>query len=80
MNSIAQEGRLTAVISLHMPHAIVLRLLAHLVDAVILTPETVDKVGVLSSSLCLSVGFSIQDEVTDVAWFAPQEAHYHGVG
>ncbi len=31
----------------------------------------------LSSSLSLSVGFSIQDETIDVSRFAPQGAHYH---
>ncbi len=31
----------------------------------------------LSSSLSLSVGFSIQDEAMDVARSAPQGAHYH---
>ncbi len=30
-----------------------------------------------SSSLSLSVGFSIQDESVDVARSAPQGAHYH---
>ncbi len=31
----------------------------------------------MSRSLCLSVGFTIQDEAMDVARSAPQGAHYH---
>ncbi len=31
----------------------------------------------LSSSVSLSVRFSIQDEAMDVAWSAPQGAHYY---
>ncbi len=62
---------------LHLPHAIEMKLYAHEIDVVILTPETVDIVGVLSSSLSLSVEFSIQDEAMGVARSAPQEAHYH---
>ncbi len=38
--------------------SIIVRLHAHRVDAVILTLETADIVGVLSSSLSLSTGFS----------------------
>ncbi len=37
------------------------------INVVILTPETAGTVGVLSSSLSLFVGFSIQDEAMDVA-------------
>ncbi len=33
----------------------------------------------LSSSLSLPVGFSIQDEATDVARSTPQGAHFHAV-
>ncbi len=39
------------VTRLHLLHAIVVRLHAHYIDVVILTPETADIVGVLSSSL-----------------------------
>ncbi len=47
-------------------------------NVAILTPETVGTVGgCLSSSLTLSVGFSIQDEAMDVARSAPQGTHYH---
>ncbi len=54
-----------------------MKLYAHEIDVVILTPETADIVGVLSSSLSLSLEFSTQDEAMDVARPAPQEAHYH---
>ncbi len=65
------------VTRLHLPHAIVVRLHVHKADVVILTPEAVDKVGVLSSSLSLSLGFSTQDDAMDVAQSAPQGAHCH---
>ncbi len=42
-------------------------------NVVILTSETMAQ----SSSLSLSVGFSIQDEAMDVALSEPQGAHYH---
>ncbi len=61
---------------LHLPHAIVVRLHVPEIHVVILTPETVDKFGVLSSSLILSVGFFIQGEAMNVARSAPQRAHY----
>ncbi len=44
-----------------------MRLHAHYIDGVILTPVAADTVDVLSSSLILSVGFPIQDEAMDVA-------------
>ncbi len=59
-SSIAHEERMAT--RLHLPHAIVMRLHAHYIIMVILTPETV----CLSSSLSLPVGFSIQDEAMDV--------------
>ncbi len=61
----------------HQPHAIVVRLHVRKSNVFILTPETADIVGVLSSELSLSVGFSIQDEAPDVARSAPQGAHYN---
>ncbi len=65
------------VTRLHLPHATAMRLHVRKSNVVILTPETVDAVGVLSRSLSLSVGFSIQDETVGVARSAPQGAHYH---
>ncbi len=65
------------MIRLHLPHAIIVRLHAHKVDVVILTPEAALHSLCLSSSLSLPVGFSIQDEAMDVARSAPQGAHYH---
>ncbi len=58
---------------LHLPHAIIVRLHGYLSEVVILTPETADMVGVLSSSLSLSVGFSFQDEVMGAARTATQD-------
>ncbi len=48
-------------------------------NAVILTLDTAvfEHSWCLSSSLSLSVDFSIQDEAMDVARSAPQGAHYH---
>ncbi len=63
------------VTRLHLPHAIVVRL--HLRNVVILTPETVGIIGVLSSNLSLSAGLSIKDEAMDAARSAPQGAHYN---
>ncbi len=57
---------------LHLSHAIIVRLNVYETDVVILTPETADIVGVLSSSLSLSAGFSIQGEAMDAARSAPQ--------
>ncbi len=51
---------------LHLPHAIVVRLHVRKINFVILTPETMGIVGVLSSSSSLPVGFSIQEETMDV--------------
>ncbi len=65
------------VTRLHLPHAIGVRLHAHYIYVVILTPKTADIVGVLSSSLPWSVGFSIQNEAMDVARSALQGAHFH---
>ncbi len=65
------------VTRLHLPHAIVVGLHVRKSNVVILTPETADIVGVLSRSLYLSAGCSIQDEAMDVALSAPQGAHYH---
>ncbi len=62
---------------LHLPHSIIVRLHAHYIDVVILTPKTADIVGVLSSSLSLPVGFSNQEEAMDVARSAPQGTHSH---
>ncbi len=60
---------------LHLTHAIVVRSHLQEIDAVILTPETVGTVG--TWAVALSVGFSIQNEATDVARSAPQGTHYH---
>ncbi len=65
------------VTRLHLPYAIVVRLHVRKINVVILTPETAVNCWCLSSSLSLSVGFSVQDEDVDVALFAPQGAHYH---
>ncbi len=65
------------VTRLHLPHAIVVRLHVRKSNVVILTPETAVNRWCLSSSLSLSVGFSIQDEAVDVARSTPQGAHYH---
>ncbi len=54
-----------------------MRLHVRKINVVTLTPETMDFIWCLSSSLSLSVGFSIQDEPMDVARSAPQGAHYH---
>ncbi len=54
-----------------------MRLHAHEINVVILTPEVVGIVDVLSSSLSFSVGSLIQDIAMDVARPAPQGAHYH---
>ncbi len=62
------------VTRLHLPHATVMELHVRKSNVVILKLETADIVGVLSRSLSLSVGFSIQDEVGDVARSAPQGA------
>ncbi len=62
---------------LHLPHSIVVRLHVRKSNVVILTAETAVTVGALSSSLSLSVGFSIQDEAMDVVRSAPPWAHYH---
>ncbi len=62
---------------LHLPQALKVRMHAYQIDVVILTPETVDAVGVLSNNIPLSVGFPIQDEAIDVARSASQGAHYH---
>ncbi len=51
------------VTSLHLPHAIVVRLHVRKSNVVILTPETAV---ILSISLSLSVEYSIQDEAMDV--------------
>ncbi len=45
------------------------------INVVILTPETADIGGVLSSSLSFSIGFSIEDEAVDVARSAAQGVH-----
>ncbi len=62
---------------LHLPHAIIVRLHVRKSSVVILIQETAAKRWCLSSSLSLSVGFSIQDEAMGVARSAPQGAHYH---
>ncbi len=46
-------------------------------NVVILTPGNSGQRWCLSSSLFLSIGFSIQDEAMNVARSAPQGAHYH---
>ncbi len=56
---------------LKIPHAIKVRLHAHQVDVVSFTPKMADIVGVLNSSLSLSVGISIQDEAMCVAQSTP---------
>ncbi len=63
------------VTRLHLPHAIVVRLRSRKSNVVILTPESAGTIDVCA--VALSVGFSIQDEVMDVARSAPQGAHYH---
>ncbi len=65
------------VTRLHLPHAIIVRLRALLIDVVILTPETAVTVGVLSSSPSLSVRFSTQEEAMDVSRSAPLGARFH---
>ncbi len=65
------------VARLHLPHAIEVRLHAHQIDVVILTPQTVGTVGALDGSPSLSVGFPIQGEAMDAARSASQGAHYH---
>ncbi len=65
------------VTRLHLPHAFMVRLHVRKSNVAILIQETAVKRWCLSSSLSLSVGFSIQDEVVDVARSAPQGAHYH---
>ncbi len=62
---------------LHPPHAIEVKLHVREINVAFLAPETADIVGVLSSSISLSVEFSIQDEAMDVSRPAPQVAHYH---
>ncbi len=77
----AQEGRLATspqlVTRLQLPHAVVVRLHVRQNGIVILIPQTVVYSWCLSSSLSLSVRFSIQDEAMDVARSAPQGAHYY---
>ncbi len=65
------------VTRLHLPHAIIVRLHVRKSNVVILIQETAVKRWCLSSSLSLSVGFSIQDEAVDVVRSVPQGAHYH---
>ncbi len=65
------------VTRLHLPHAIVVRLHMRKIYVVVLIPETAVNRWCLSSSLSMSVGFSIQDEAVDVARSVPQGAHYH---
>ncbi len=61
------------VTRLHLPHVIVMRLHVCKSNVVILNGLR----WCLSSSLSLSVEFSIQDEAMDVARSAPQGAHYY---
>ncbi len=65
------------VTRLHLPRAIVVRLLVRKSNVVNLTPETGGQSWCLSCGLSLSVGFSIQDEAMDAARPTPQGAHYH---
>ncbi len=65
------------VTRLHLPLAIVVGLHVRKSNVVILKPEMAVNRWCLSSSLSLSVGFSIYDEAMDVARSAPQGAHYH---
>ncbi len=58
---------------LHLLHAIVVKLNVRKSNVVILKPETAVNRWCLSSSLSLSVGFSIQNEDMDV----PGPRHYH---
>ncbi len=68
---------LVLLFKIHLPHEIEVRLDMHKTDVAILTPETVDLIWYLSSSLSLPAGFSIQDEAMDVARPAPQGSHFH---
>ncbi len=52
---------------LHPPHAKVVKLHVRKINVAFLAPETADIVGVLSSSISLSVGLAIQDEAMDVS-------------
>ncbi len=52
---------------LHQPHVIVVRLHLHIINVVILTPETAVNVGVWAVAYPCPVGFSIQDEALDAA-------------
>ncbi len=65
------------VTRLHLPHTIIVRLHVRKSNVVILIQETAVKRWCLSSSLSLSVGFSIQDQDIGVSRPAPQGAHYH---
>ncbi len=70
-SSIAQEEHLaTSPIRSHLPHEIVVRLN-------VLKGGNGGLIWCLSSSLSLSVGFSIRDEAMDVARSAPQGAQYY---
>ncbi len=75
-----QEERLAIspqlVTRLHLPHAIVVKLHLRKSNVVILTGNDGHN-WCLSSSLSLSVGFSVQDEAMDGARSTPQRAHYH---
>ncbi len=61
----------------HLPHVILMKLHAHLINVVILILGTADIAGVLSSSLSLPVGFSIKDVAMDAGRSALQGTHYH---
>ncbi len=65
------------VTRLHLPHAFMVRLHVRKSNVAILIQETAVKRWCLSSSLSLSVGFSIQDEAMDVSQSVPQGAHFH---
>ncbi len=65
------------MIRFHFPHATVVRWRAQGGGVVIRMSETVDLIWCLSRGLSLLVGFSMQDEATNVTLPVPQEAYYH---
>ncbi len=80
-SSIAQDKRLATslllVTGFYLPHAVVVRLHAHLIDVIILTSQN----GGLSAGVS-AVAYPcqqefIQDEAMDVARSTPQGTHYH---
>ncbi len=81
VSSITQEERLATLpdlaTRLRLPHATEVRLHEQKNERVYPHTGNDGHSWCLSSSLYLSVGFSIQDEAMDIARSAPQGAHYH---